>query len=55
MLMGHPADTGLSGLPLTLVLFGGSLLASWPLGLALALARHSGVPGLAQGARHRLH
>lgn len=42
MLMGHPADTGLSGLPLTLVLFGGSLLASWPLGLALALARHSG-------------
>ena len=42
MLMGHPADTGLSGLPLTLALFAGSLLASWPLGLGLALARHSG-------------
>lgn len=42
MLMGHPADTQLGGLPLTLALFVGSLLASWPLGIALALARHAG-------------
>lgn len=42
MLMGHPADEHLGGLPLTLVLFVGALLASWPLGLALALARHQG-------------
>lgn len=42
MLMGHPADDHLGGLPLTLVLFIGALLASWPLGLALALSRHHG-------------
>lgn len=42
MLMGHPADTRLGGLPLTLALFVGSLLASWPLGIALALARQDG-------------
>lgn len=42
MLMGHPADDHLGGLPLTFALFTGALLASWPLGLALALARHHG-------------
>lgn len=40
LLLGSPQEWG--GLPLTLLLFGLSWLLSWPLGVALALARRSG-------------